>query len=66
MLYQYYCTEVNNEIVAKRFNPALSKTIKEVWAWKEQDISEDDVIDRLRARTVPSGYPTHPWRKGTG
>ena len=32
--------------------------------WRSKGASEDDIISRLRTRTVPPGYPIHPWKKG--
>ena len=29
--------------------------------WKKSGATEDDIIGRLRIRTVPNGYPTHRW-----
>ena len=42
------------------------EVLREVWQFKRSEgLSDVDVVDRLRARTVPAGYPIHNWRKGT-
>lgn len=40
------------------------ETLNEIWKLKMDDMSMEDIIDRLRARTVPTGYPIHKWREG--
>lgn len=34
--------------------------------WKRSGATDDDIIDRLRARTVPRGYPIHSWSQELG
>ena len=34
-------------------------------ALQEGGLSDADVIDHLRTRSDPTGYPIHNWRKGT-
>ncbi len=47
-------------------NPAVSQDVlKEVYTClSEEECSVEDVIVRLRQRTVPSGYDYHPWISG--
>lgn len=46
-------------------NPAVPECVlQDVLEWKRSGVSTDDVIDRLRAQTVPPGYPVHPWAHG--
>ena len=47
-------------------NPAVSKELmKEIMKWRQEGCTMDDVIGRLRKRTVPSGYSYHTWHKGS-
>lgn len=47
-------------------NPAVSTLlIDEIYEWMEEGCTMDDVVTRLRARTVPRGYEFHTWIKGT-
>ena len=51
-------------LVAEEPNPAVpQEVLKEVWQLK-QEVSLEDIVSRLRARTVPSGYSFHPWKRG--
>ena len=46
-------------------NPAVPECVlQDVLKWKRSGVSTDDVIDRLRAQTVPVGSPVHPWAHG--
>lgn len=53
-------------ITAEKLNSAVPPALLcEVLLWRtEQDLSWDDVISRLRLRTVPAGYPCHAWKAG--
>ena len=52
----------DGRITAKKPNPAVPvATLKEIMEWKKSGATEDDIIGRLRIRTVPNGYPTHRW-----
>ena len=57
----------NGVMVAEQPNPIVpQEVLREVWHFKRvEGLSDADVIDRLRTRTVPTGYPIHNWRKGT-
>ena len=39
--------------------------IAEIQKWYSNGAEEDDVIERLRLRTVPPGYKIHTWIEGT-
>ena len=55
----------DGNIGAEHHNPAVpSDVLKEIWEWKQQGATLEDVIDRLRSRTVPPGYEPHPWTHG--
>ena len=44
-------------VQAKLPNPAVSThLLMEIMKWKEEGAQEDDIITRLRPRTVPIGY----------
>ncbi len=52
-------------VVASEPNPAVGAALlKEILLWKLEGCSNDDVITRLRQRTVPEGYTIHPWIAG--
>lgn len=52
-------------ITAKESNLCVSSDLlSEVWKWKEDGVCADDIISRLRCRTVPSGYAIHNWKDG--
>ena len=41
-------------------NPAVSCDIlKEIWKWKDEGFSQEDIIIKLRIKTVPAGYEYH-------
>lgn len=66
VIHVFHCTvDADGCISAECPDPAISQTIlKEVWEWKRSGVNTDDIVDRLRTRTVPSGYPIHPWILG--
>lgn len=41
-----------------------TEVLQEILNWRKDGISLDDIISRLRSRTVPSGYPIHTWKDG--
>jgi len=38
--------------------------LRDICSWRMQGISMKDIVDRLRPRTVPSGYTFHVWKEG--
>lgn len=56
----------DGSVTANLPNPAVPvDTLKEILQWRNGGAEEDDIIDRLRTRTVPEGYTPHPWSPGT-
>ena len=54
-------------VVASEPNSATtvpSALLKDILLWKLEGCSNDDVVARLRQRTVPKGYQFHPWIAG--
>lgn len=46
-------------------NQAVStELLSEIAEWKAEKCTEEDIVTRLRARTVPVGYEPHTWVKG--
>ena len=39
--------------------------LTEIQKWYSDGADEDDVIERLRLRTVPPGFKIHNWIEGT-
>ena len=63
----YYLVEmVNGHLVAQSPNPAVPYSLlAEIWKWMNEKASLEDVVVRLRPRTVPNGYKYHTWKEGT-
>ena len=60
-----YLEKSDGTIVAKESDSVVPEDVlKEIWRWKTDGLTDDDVISRLRCRTVPSGYSFCPWMKG--
>jgi len=52
-------------VVAELVNEAVPQSVlHEIWNWREQEISKEDIFHRLRPRTVPPGYTFHTWKSG--
>ena len=46
-------------------NPAVGeKLLQEISTWMEEGCTMEDVVLRLRLRTVPNGYEPHNWCEG--
>ena len=56
---------MNGRLVAQSPNPAISSLLAEIWKWMNKKASLEDVVVRLRPRTVPNGYEYHTWKAGT-
>ena len=54
----------DDELVrAATYNPAVPvSTLQDVLKWKREGLGDGDVIDRLRTRTTPDGFPLHKWK----
>ena len=56
---------VNGHLVAQSPNPAVSHALlAEIWKSMNEKVSLEDVVVRLRPRTVPNGYNYHTWKEG--
>ena len=66
-MYNYHDTAcADGCVVAAVPNPAVSADLsKEIQQWKEQGATIDDIITRLRLRTVPTSYSAHTWQQGS-
>lgn len=54
-----------HEIKAEVPNPAVTTTLlKEIKEWTTEGAKLDDIVTRLRQRTVPTGYVIHNWDQG--
>ena len=52
-------------VSAVQHNPGISaELLDEINSWYTQGVTVDDVIERLRLRTVPPGYTIHSWVEG--
>lgn len=61
-MYPFITVMPDGTVVASEPNPAVDAALlKEILLWKLEGCSNDDVITRLRQRTVPEGYIIHPW-----
>lgn len=61
-----YTAYADGVVIAEVPNPAVSADIlKDVLLWKVAGATFDDIIVRLRQRTVPSGYTYHTRVQGT-
>ena len=63
--HSYTHVDVHSSIFADVPNPAVSSSLLwEVHEWKENGISEQDILSRLRCRTVPPGHVYTTWKPG--
>ena len=54
-------------LIAEEPNPAVpDDVLMEVWRLRQDHIADEDIISRLRSRTVPSGYSFHSWKPLAG
>ena len=66
-VYSTVSVDDNGRIIARVTNPAVSSTLlQEVYQWNKEGATIDDIIERLRLRTVPSEYvgTIHTWIDG--
>lgn len=66
---RYNNTLINNAVLADGTVRAVNDivpegTLMEVFELKRKGSSDADIIDCLRQRTVPTGYPYHTWIPG--
>ena len=52
----------DGDVVGEEPNPAVPTEVLTEILHLKKEMSMEDVISRLRSRTVPPGYPYHTWR----
>lgn len=51
--------------MAEIVNPAISsQLLHEIYYWKEEGCTMEDIMIRLRKRVVPSGSDMYQWNEG--
>lgn len=60
------CTENSDRTYSAENSesPLPCDILQEVFQWKKSGLSIEDIISRLRPRTVPAGYSFHKWKSG--
>ena len=57
--------EKDGKVTAKVKNPAVTEEVlKSVYSWMMEGTIREDIIIRLRQKTVPSGNSYHYWSQG--
>lgn len=65
VLFVHLTVTSDGTVTAEKPDGAVSEaTLLKILGWKEAGASMDDIIDRLRTQTVPTGYAIHPWIPG--
>ncbi len=55
----------NSEVTTlHKHSPVDETTLREIAAWMEEGCTMNDLVARLRPKTVPPGYSTTEWKKG--
>ena len=55
----------DGNITAVLSNPAVTVgLLSEIKSWYAEGATVNDVVERLRLRTVPCGYTIHSWTEG--
>ena len=49
----------------KESNIVPQHMLLEIILWRAEGAGDEDVIARLKQRTVPNGYAIHTWQPGT-
>ena len=44
--------------------PVPISVLQEIYSWKVNGLTMDDIVQRLRVKTVPNGQVFHSWRPG--
>ena len=61
----HFTVNSDGSVTAEMPDGAVSEaTLHMVLEWKKSGVGMDEIINRLRAQTVPPGYPVHPWIPG--
>ena len=64
-LYITFSGNADGSIATRTPNVAVDTALlKKIHVWTGLGASEDDIIDRLRAQTVPTGHAFHTWIQG--
>ena len=64
-LFFIYVDVKDGNITAVLSNPAVTlDLLSEIKSWHEEGATVNDVVERLRLRTVPHGYTIHSWIEG--
>lgn len=65
MHYVFHLGDASGAIVAEIVNPAISsQLLHEIYYWKEEGCTMEDIMIRLRKRVVPSGSDMYQWNEG--
>lgn len=52
----------DGQVQAVKNNPAVpTEVLAEIFEWKQSGVDDNDIIQRLRLKTVPTGYTPCPW-----
>ena len=64
-IYVYFSGKSTDPIEAEDpKSPVPQEVLCEISCLLRDNVSMKDITDRLRCRTVPSGYKFHTWREG--
>lgn len=64
--FTHVCLDADGKFTACVPNPAVdADLLKKVHSWIRAGAIIDDVIERLRLETVPTGYTFRTWTEGT-
>ena len=58
------CMYINTHTHTVVAGQVMAKKQLEILNWKKENLSWEDILSRLRPRTVPPGYTYHPWKQG--
>ena len=62
---QHFTVLPDGTVTAVHYNPAVPESVlSEIRQWTSDGAHRDDIVDRLRRRTVPPGYEYHLWSPG--
>ena len=65
-LYFWLTVAKDGKVTAKVKNPAVTEEVlKSVYSWMMEVTIREDIIIRLRQKTVPSGNSYHYWSQGS-
>ena len=65
-LYFWLTVAKDGKVTAKVKNPAVTEEVlKSVYSWMMEGTIREDIIIRLRQKTVPSGNSYYYWSQGS-